>query len=70
MIMMKQIERTGKIKRIARTMKIRITLEINDPETVDDCKDTHPELIYNDLRYGTLMHMTDLVSVEICEEES
>jgi len=51
-------------------MKIIITLEINDPETVEDCKDTHPELIYNDLRYGTLMHMTDLVSVAHCEDES
>jgi hypothetical protein len=51
-------------------MKIIITLEINDPETVEDCKDTHPELIYNDLRYGTLMHMTDLVSVSYCKDES
>jgi hypothetical protein len=50
-------------------MKIRITLEIDDAETVENLIDVHPHLIFDDLREGSLMNYVNLVSVENVESE-
>jgi len=49
-------------------MKIRIVLEIDDAETVDNYKDVHPELIFEDLRWGSLINYASIVSVENVEQ--
>ena len=41
--------------------RIIVTLEITDPETVEAYQGVSAELVYEDLRNGTLMRQTALV---------
>lgn len=47
--------------------KIIITLEITDPETVDDYRETHQNLILEDIVHGTLGEKCGMVGVEVVE---
>jgi hypothetical protein len=50
-------------------MKIIITLEITDPETVEAYKDCHKDIIDDDLRSrsGSLIDVCEVVSVKVEE---
>jgi hypothetical protein len=47
--------------------KIIITVEITDPEDVADYWDVADKLIEEDLQFGSLMEVCELVSVERVE---
>lgn len=43
---------------------IKLTLEISDPETVSAYWGVHRDLIFQDLRSGTLLDKADLIKCE------
>lgn len=47
--------------------EIIITLRITDEETVENYADVHPEIIWDDLSFGTLMDHCEVVGVVVQE---
>jgi hypothetical protein len=54
--LLKEIEAEDKAR-----SRIIVTLEITDPETVMTYKDVDDALVFEDLRYGTLMDKAEFV---------
>jgi len=50
-------------------MKLVLHLEITDPETVENYKDVHQDLILEDIIHGTLADQLEMVAVSTCEDD-
>ena len=48
--------------------KIIIILEITDQETVDAYEDVHQDLIFEDMIYGSLLDVCEIVDVGVVVE--